>query len=97
MARVRVKVEELARCAVPYVGLPAGFQDPKMACEESDGRINTLLNLIIICDACERGWYKQCHLPHVARVPRGAWRCAESNDADAAFPVQSTALDMAAT
>eukprot|EP00873_Tetraselmis_striata_P023141 jgi/Tetstr1/443405/TSEL_031418.t1 len=46
----RVRVEELARCAVPYVVLPAGFQDPNMACEECDGRVSTQRNPIIICE-----------------------------------------------
>eukprot|EP00873_Tetraselmis_striata_P045218 jgi/Tetstr1/465482/TSEL_010166.t1 len=46
----RVRVEELARCAVPYVVLPAGFEDPNMACEECDGRVSTQRNPIIICE-----------------------------------------------
>eukprot|EP00873_Tetraselmis_striata_P009367 jgi/Tetstr1/429631/TSEL_019529.t1 len=49
----RVRVEELARCAVPYVVLPAGFEDPNMACEECDGRVSTQRNPIIICEDCE--------------------------------------------
>eukprot|EP00873_Tetraselmis_striata_P037611 jgi/Tetstr1/457875/TSEL_044396.t1 len=46
----RVRVEELARCAVPYVVLPAGYEDPDMACEECDGRVSTQRNPIIICE-----------------------------------------------
>eukprot|EP00873_Tetraselmis_striata_P024310 jgi/Tetstr1/444574/TSEL_032425.t1 len=46
----RVHVEELARCAVPYVVLPAEFEDPNMACEECDGRVSTQRNPIIICE-----------------------------------------------
>eukprot|EP00873_Tetraselmis_striata_P028220 jgi/Tetstr1/448484/TSEL_035752.t1 len=46
----RVRVEELARCAVPYVVLPAGFEDPNMACEECDGRVSTQRSPIIICE-----------------------------------------------
>eukprot|EP00873_Tetraselmis_striata_P045115 jgi/Tetstr1/465379/TSEL_010065.t1 len=46
----RVRVEELARCAVPYVVLSAGFEDANMACEECDGRVSTPRNPIIICE-----------------------------------------------
>lgn len=84
----RVRVEELAKCSVPYVVLPAGFTDPDLACEECGDKVSRARNPILICDSCGRGWHKQCHQPPVRRVPRGAWHCQECTDTPAEVPRQ---------
>eukprot|EP00873_Tetraselmis_striata_P006384 jgi/Tetstr1/426648/TSEL_016923.t1 len=92
----RVRVEEMERCTVPYVMIPAGFEDPDMACAECDGRVSTRRNSINIYANCEHAWQKLCHQPPLARVARGAWRCAECDADDAALPAQWISVALAA-
>ena len=73
----KVRVEELARCAVPYLLLPEGFSDPGLACQECGGVVSRRDNPIVLCEACGRGWHKRCVTPPLARLPRGEWTCPD--------------------
>lgn len=88
----RVRVEELAPCALPFLTIPAGFEDPDLACVHCGDKVSHKGNRIVICEECEKGWHQRCLQPVMRRVPRGAWFCAGCQSGNGQRRIASASL-----